>query len=42
MPQPSVTEDHGTPIFDALTAEIGIEWGGWFDSSAESEPAPDS
>lgn len=27
MPQQTVTEELGTPIFDALAAEIGFEWG---------------
>ena len=37
MPQTTVTDDQGTPIFDALGAEIGIEWGGWFDQKSESD-----
>lgn len=41
MPQTPVTEDPGTPIFDALAAEVGFEWVGWFDPNTEPEGTGD-
>jgi hypothetical protein len=35
MAQTPVTEDQGTPIFDALAEEVGFEPAGWFDAKAE-------
>ena len=37
MPQTPVAEDQGTPIFDALAAEVGFEWAGWLDQKGEPE-----
>jgi hypothetical protein len=41
MPQTPVTEDQGTPIFDALAEEVGFEWVGWFDPKTESDTTDD-
>lgn len=35
MQQTPVTEDQGTPIFDALAEEVGFEPVGWFEPSTE-------
>jgi len=39
MQQTPVTEDQGTPIFDALAAEVGFEWVGWFDPKTDDTAA---
>ncbi|MFC4855023.1 hypothetical protein [Actinophytocola glycyrrhizae] len=41
MAQTPVIEDQGTPIFDALAAEVGFEWGGWFDQKPEADAGHD-
>jgi hypothetical protein len=41
MPQTPAPPDSNTPIFDALAAELGFEWVGWFDPNTAPEPARD-
>ena len=44
MPQTQVAEDYGTPIFDTLAAEVGLEWAaaGWFDANTQQDVPADS
>jgi hypothetical protein len=37
MAQTPVTDDQGTPIFDALAEEVGFEMAGGFDPKPESD-----
>ncbi|MBB4905023.1 hypothetical protein [Actinophytocola algeriensis] len=41
MTQTPVTEDQGTPIFDALAEEVGFEVVGGFDPNAEPDTTGD-
>jgi len=46
LAHPPKADGHGTPIFDALAAEVGLEWPdpaiGWFDPSTPPAPEPDA